>query len=79
LINTLFYPLLAEANESSWELGDYQYIYNDMGKKIFTVQIKNPGDIYFFGKHVISNSGYTYHTVGFNVSLEGTNKNIYSI
>lgn len=68
-------PLYANATVN----GQYEYVYDYNGQKIFTVKVDREGEIYFFGKHSKSTSTYTYHTTGFMMTLANTNKNPLSI
>lgn len=56
---------------------DYTYtesrILDANGDLIFEVSVRSDGTIYFYGRHKRSNSGVTYHTVSFNMNLDGSN------
>ena len=54
-------------------IGNYQYIFGKGNNKIFTVEVNQDGAINFYGKHLKTDSGITYHTTGFNMALKKSN------
>lgn len=57
-------------------IGNYQYIFGKNNNKIFTVEVNQDGAINFYGKHLKTDAGITYHTTGFNMALKKSdNKN----